>query len=554
MKNIVILGAGTGGALVANTLVRTLDLSEWAITIIDRAKDHVYQPGLLFLPFRLYGYERAEDICRPIADPLPKGAKFVNADITAIDTAARKVQSSGGTFDYDWLVVALGCTGSAEDVEGLVEAGAAGRAHTFYTLDGALRMQEPLEQMDSGKLVLVIADTPIKCPVAPIEFVFLADYFYRKKGRRDRIEITLVTPLTGCFTKPIATEVLSKVAEQKGINIVANFVLAKVDGEKRTISSFSGETLPYDVLTVIAPNVGPPVLTEAGLADESGFALTDPRTLKARKAENVYVIGDNTNVATSKAGSVAHFEAETLVENLLREIEGKKPLPTFDGHSNCFVETGFHKAMLLDFNYDVEPLPGKFPLPAIGPMTLLGESHVNHWGKLMFKWAYWNLLLPGKLSRMPLLTAQMSFMGKDVKRAPQVRRAHTTPVKKLMVSEVITIQRGRPLSEAAVLLTKHRIGGLPVVDVEDRLVGVLSEADFLSALDVHHPRRKKPMGTIVDDLMTDHPITVGEDDTLETAIDRMETRRVKRLVVVDDDQRVKGIISRGDVVRLFATK
>jgi sulfide:quinone oxidoreductase len=553
-KNVLILGAGTAGALVANLLAAKLDPAQWEITVVDRAREHVYQPGLLFLPFRLYGYTRREDVARPIESPLPKAARFVNAEVEAIDTAARTVRTSAGTLDYEWLIVALGCEGRADEVEGLLEAGKAGNAHTFYTLDGALAMQDALERMESGHLVLDIADHPVKCPVAPIEFVFLADYFFRLRNRRDRIKITLVTPLTGCFTKPVATEVLGKLLVEKNIEVVPNFVLASVDGAKRTIKAFDGRSIDYDLLVAIAPNLGPEVLTDAKLADESGYALTDPRTLKARKAERVYVIGDNTNVATSKAGSVAHFEAETLVENLLREMAGEKPLPSFDGHSNCFIETGFKKAMLIDFNYDLEPLPGKFPLPGVGPMTLLGESYLNHWGKLAFRWVYWNMLLPGTLSKVPLLSAKMSFVGKDVKRAPQVRRAHAAKVGQLMSKEVVTIGKGRPLGEAAELLTKHKVSGLPVVDVDGRLVGLISEADFVSALDVRHPARKKPMGTVVDDLMTDHPVTIREDDTLETAIERMEDKRVKRLVVVGDDARVRGVLARRDVLKMYTAK
>jgi len=553
-KNILILGAGTAGALVANTLVRKLDLTQWDVTVVDRASEHVYQPGLLFLPFRLYGYERREDVARPIESPLPASARFVNAEVEAIDTTSRRVQTSAGAIHYEWLIVALGCEGRADEVEGLIDAGKAGNAHTFYTLDGALAMQYALERMESGHLVLDIADHPVKCPVAPIEFVFLADYFFRLRKRRDRIRITLVTPLTGCFTKPVATEVLSGLLVEKNIEVVPNFVLASVDGTKRRITSFDGRSVDYDLLVAIAPNLGPEVLTDAKLADESGYALTDPRTLKARKAEHVYVIGDNTNVATSKAGSVAHFEAETLVENLLREMKGEKPLPSFDGHSNCFIETGFSKAMLLDFNYDLEPLPGKFPLPGVGPMTLLGESRLNHWGKLAFRWVYWNMLLPGRLADVPLLTAKMSFLGKELARAPQVRRAHAAKVGQLMSKEVVTIGTGRPLGEAAELLTRHKVSGLPVVDVDGRLVGLISEADFVSALDVRHPVRRKPMGTIVDDLMTDHPVTIAEDDTLETAIERMENKRVKRLVVVDGEARVRGIISRRDVLKMYTAK
>ena len=306
--------------------------------------------------------------------------------------------------------------------------------HTFYTLDGALAMREAIANMKEGRLVIDICEMPIKCPVAPLEFAFLADYYFTQKGIRDRIEISLVTPYTGAFTKPNANRILSKVAQDKGIQVVPNFATSAVDMAARAIRTFDGRTVEFDLLCAIPPNLGPAVLDESGLGDGAGYGLTDPRTLKSRKAEHIYLLGDNTNVSTSKAGSVAHFEAETVVENLLREIEGKPPLPSFDGHANCFVETGHHKAMLLDFNYDIEPLEGSFPLPYAGPFSLLEESYMNHVGKIAFKWVYWNMLLPGRLPNVPLLPVAHELPGQgpehgaaDPPRARDARRRRDDP-------------------------------------------------------------------------------------------------------------------------------
>jgi sulfide:quinone oxidoreductase len=295
--------------------------------------------------------------------------------------------------------------------------------------------------------------------------------------------------------------------------------------------------------------------------------MTDPRTLKSRKAERIYLLGDNTNVATSKAGSVAHFEAETVVENLLREIDGKPPLQTFDGHANCFVETGRHKAMLLDFNYDIEPLEGTFPLPYAGPFSLLEESHLNHLGKLAFKWVYWNMLLPGHLPNVPLLPAHMSFVGKDANTAPQIRVARAMHVRDVMTKEVVSVRQGTALPAAAELMVAKKVSGLPVIDAEDRLVGILTSADFMSAMNlepgvvanaietlVRKRRARKGMGTIVDDIMTREPITIRADDTLEHAIQRMDKNKIKRLVITDGERRIRGIVSRSDMVKLFAMK
>ena len=566
MKHIVILGAGTGGALTANLLSHRLDLKQWTITVIDRAHLHVYQPGLLFLPFGMYGYRTQEDVVRPIEAPLPPGVKFVAAEVHLIDHARREVRTAEGDFPYDFLVCALGCRTAPEEIENM--AANMGRGvHSFYTLEDALALQAPLAAMTEGRLVVDICEMPIKCPVAPLEFAFLADWHFRERGVRDRIDISLVTPYTGAFTKPNANRILSKVAADKGIRVVPNFATSAVDADRRQIRTYDGRTVDYDLLCAIPPNLGPAVIDGSELGDGAGYALTDPRTLKSRRAERIYLLGDNTNVATSKAGSVAHFEAETVVENLLREIDGKPPLQTFDGHANCFVETGDHKAMLLDFNYDIEPLEGSFPLPLLGPFSLLEESHFNHLGKLAFKWVYWNMLLPGHLPNVPLLPAHMSFLGKDLATTPQVRVARAMHVRDVMSKEVVTVHAGTSLPAAAELMVAKKVSGLPVLDAEDRVVGILTGADFMSAMNiegagianpletlVRKRRARKGMGTIVDDIMTRDPITIRAEDTLEHAVQRMDRNKVKRLVVTDGERRVRGIVSRSDMVKLFAAK
>jgi sulfide:quinone oxidoreductase len=564
MKNIVILGAGTGGVIVANLLRGKLPVAEWAISVIDKGSEHVYQPGLLFLPFKLYGYEDPSRLTRPIEQPLPKGVDFVQAEVEHIDTAAREVRTSTGNYPYDFLVTALGCRIAPDEIDGLAEA-MGNDVFSFYSLDGAPEFQQTLERFEQGRLVINIAEMPIKCPVAPIEFAFLADYYFSKRGIRDKVEIVLSTPYSGAFTKPVANSVLSKVAEEKGIRIVPNFDIESVDGKNKVIRSFEGEELAYDLLCSIPPNIGPAVLDESGIGDGSGYVITDPRTLKARRAELIYALGDNSNVSTSKAGSVAHFEAETVVENILREIGGGKPLPSFDGHANCFIETGYHKAMLLDFNYDVEPLTGSFPLPGVGPLSLLEESYLNHIGKIAFEWVYWHMLLPGHLSKVPLLPAHMSFLGKNAADAPSIRHAAGTILRDVMTTEVISIPQGTPLSEAAKLMDQHHVSGLPVVDVDGALVGILTEGDFLAALNTRHkPRLKylldglfrrhrahKHLGTLVDDLMTRRPITIAQGTTLQHAIEMMDRSGIKRLLVTDDDRRLSGVISRSDLPRLF---
>ncbi len=406
MKKLVILGAGCAGTMVANKLRRKLDAAEWSITIIDKDDQHVYQPGLLFIPFGIY---KADDVVRSRSEFISRGIDFVIDEIVSVDTETQTVETTAGSYDYDKIIVCTGVSLAPEEIPGLME-GWQKTAFDFYTLDGAVNLCRALREFKSGNLVLNIAEFPFKCPVAPLEFVYLADAYFTERGLRDNIEIRLVTPLPGAFTKPKASAFFSQLIESKNIKITASYDLAEVDCENKKIISAAGDEIEFDLLVSIPPNVGARALVKSGIAmDEIGYVKTNNHTLKAEAHENMFVLGDTTTLPTSKAGSVAHFSAEVMVENFIREINGEELKADFDGHANCFIETGFEKAALIDFNYDYEPLPGKFPLPGLGPFSLLGESKANHWGKMMFKWVYWNKLVSGE--EMPL-EAQMSLAGK----------------------------------------------------------------------------------------------------------------------------------------------
>jgi len=339
---------------------------------------------------------------------IPRGVNFVQEEITGVDPQNRVVKTLQGQHEYDWLVVATGCRIMPDEVEGMMDDWH-GNVHDFYTLEGAVALQKKMKYFDSGRMVFNIAELPFKCPVAPLEFIYMADWFFTVNGVRDNIEIELVTPLDGAFTKPVASKALGVVCDQKNIKITTNFDIAQVNAGEKTIESHRGDKVPYDLLVSIPPNFGAQYVIDSEIGDPIGYVNTEQYTLKAKDFDNMYAIGDATNVPTSKAGSVAHYQTATVVENLIREIEGHEPKPTADGHSTCFICTGYEKAILIDFNYEVEPLPGKFPFPGVGPLELLGESHMNYWGKMMFKWVYWNLMMKG--SELPL-EDQLTMAGK----------------------------------------------------------------------------------------------------------------------------------------------
>jgi sulfide:quinone oxidoreductase len=404
MKNLVILGHGTGGTIIATKMRQKLDAT-WQITVIDRDWQHHYQPGWLFVPFGIY---TLADCVKPKINFVPPGINFVLDTITAIDPGKQEVVTKGGRYSYDWLVVGTGCRIKPDEVEGMT-AGWGKNICNFFTPDGAQALYEKWKYFDKGRIVLNVAEVPFKCPVAPLEFVCMADWFFTMNGVRDRVEIELVTPLSGAFTKPTAAAALGELLRQKNIKVTPNFQIAQVNNDQQTIESYTGAEVPYDLLVAIPPNFGQQVIIDSDLGDPMGYIDTDPGTLKAKGFDRMYVIGDATNVPTSKAGSVAHYQADVIARNLKREMDGQEPRPEYDGHSTCFVVTGFEKATLLDFNYKVEPLRGKFPFPGLGPFSLLDESFFNYVGKMMYKWVYFNLMLKG--SDLPLET-QMVMAGK----------------------------------------------------------------------------------------------------------------------------------------------
>jgi len=405
MKRLVILGAGTGGTMIANRMRRRLD-RDWSVTVVDPDPVHLYQPGLLFLPF---GTRNEKRLVRPRARTLRQGIEWLPRTVEAIDPAARSVRIDGDDLAYDFLVIASGTRIRPELTEGLSGEGWRTTAHDFYTLEGALALRDALARFDGGRLVVNIVEMPIKCPVAPLEFLFLADDHFRRRGIRDRVELVYATPLDGAFTRPIAANVLGNMLAERRILVESEFSAAAVDGAKRVVRSWDDRVVPYDLLVSVPTHSGAAFVGASGLGNELDFVPTEPRTLAAKGQERIFALGDATDLPSSKAGSVAHFQSEGLEENLLRAIAGAAPEPCFDGHANCFVESGRRRALLIDFNYDVEPLPGRYPVPWVGPFRLLGESWLNHLGKLAFRWLYWHALLPGRTLPVP---AQMSLKGK----------------------------------------------------------------------------------------------------------------------------------------------
>ena len=379
MKNLIILGAGTAGTMMANHLHHQLQKPDWQISIIDEREEHHYQPGYLFLPFDIYS---PEDIVKTIEEFIPKDVKLLKQKINRIQPTENKIQlENGEELSYDILIVATGAKIAPEETEGMKGTEWQKSVFDFYTFEGALALRNKLRDWQGGKLVIHITEMPIKCPVAPLEFSFLADSFFRHKHMRNKVQITYVTPLSGAFTKPKATKALEHLLQEKNINIESDFAIERVDNERKEIVDYGGRTIPFDILVTVPTNKGDELIARSGMGDDLNYVPTHKATLQSKDYLNIFVLGDASNIPASKAGSVAHFEAEILTDNILRFVKGETLLEEFDGHANCFIETGNGKALLIDFNYTHEPVEGSFPFAGIGPLRLLKESRMNHMGK-----------------------------------------------------------------------------------------------------------------------------------------------------------------------------
>jgi len=386
VKKLVVLGAGT----------------------VDQNETHLYQPGLLFIPFGMYD---EQDVIRERRDFIPWGVELVISQIEGVDTDGQTVSlSNGSKLEYDELIIATGTSPTPSETPGLDGPAWRDTVHDFYTLDGAVALFERLERWDGGRIVMNVMELPYKCPVAPLEFVFLADWHFQQRQMRDRVEIVFATPLSGAFTKPVASAKLGHMLDEKKVAIETDFYPERVDADKGALISYDEREIPFDLLVTVPVNMGASYVGASGLGDELNHVPVDKENFLANGHGNIWALGDAAALPTSKAGSVAHFASEVFAANFLRHLRGLPMLESFDGHANCFIESGFGKGLLIDFNYETEPLPGKFPLPGIGPFSLLGESEANHWGKMMFRWTYWNILLKGKDFPLP---SEMLMAGKE---------------------------------------------------------------------------------------------------------------------------------------------
>lgn len=370
-KHIVIVGGGLAGTIVANGLCRQLGeqlrSGEVRITVIGNTDKHMYQPGLLYVPF---GKIREAELFRDQRKVLDRRVNFHIDAATNIDVDNNRVTcESGKTHDYDYVVLATGSRIRPETIPGMEEG-----AHWFYDLDGARKMREALRDFEGGKIVVNV-NAPHKCPVAPLEITFMLHDFLTQKGVMDKSEITYTYPIGRLHALEPVANWMGPEFDKFGIKSETFFNTKEVDPKKKTITSEEGSTLPYDLLVTIPPHSGSQVILDSDLG-AGGWVPTDKVKLLREGSTNVFVVGDTTNIPISKAGSTAHFEADTIIDNLTSLLTEGHWARDYDGKVFCFVETGLSTGTYVWFDYKTPPNPGP-------------PSQMLHWFKLAYNRLYW---------------------------------------------------------------------------------------------------------------------------------------------------------------------
>src|SRR4030043_2257685 len=313
MKKILIIGAGTAGTMMAVHLSRKLNRKDWNITILDKDDNHYYQPGYLFIPFGIY---TKKDVIRKGAKYIPAGVEYLLAEADEIAYDQNRVKlKDGREIVYDILIIATGTDIHPEETQGMAENGWRENIFDFYTADGAEALGNKMNGFKGGKVAIHVAEMPIKCPVAPLEIAFMSDWYFTEKKMRKDIQIDFVTPLSGAFSKPATAKVMGHLLKERGINMVADFGTEHVEHGK--LVSYDKRTVEYDLLITTPTNMGDALMARSGLGDDLNFVPTNTHTLQAQAKDNIFTLGDATNLPSSKAGSVVYFQAEILTNNIL---------------------------------------------------------------------------------------------------------------------------------------------------------------------------------------------------------------------------------------------
>ena len=378
MKKVVVLGGGVGGTIVANLLAKRFRPEEAEVTLVDKTGKHVYQPGFVYVAF---GRTKPKSLVRDERKLLRKRVRLVIGEAVRIDPAGRKVHLADGTaLAYDRLVIALGARLVPDELPGYAEA-----AHHFYSLEGALKLKEALRAFRGGRIVVTVASVPYKCPPAPSEAACQLDYYYTKRGIRDKVDIRFLSPLSRVFPIETLNPLVERVFADDKIRSTIFFNVESIDTKGQTVTSIEGETVPYDLLVMVPPHRGAKVVEDSGLGDRGGWLPTDKHTLRTKAHADIFGLGDCTDLPVSKAGAAAHFQAKVVADALVSDVRGLPATARYDGRVVCYCDAGRNRGISISFDYEHPPKPPR----SLGLRAWLGKHFLNR--------AYWHLVPTGRV-------------------------------------------------------------------------------------------------------------------------------------------------------------
>ena len=374
MAEIVIVGGGVGGLVAAKRLRRSLGGGH-RVTVIDRARDHVFQPSLLWVAD---GTRRPERLSRPLSRLNRRDVSFRLGAVHGLDLRARRVHLADGEVPYDYLLVAPGAELRPEALPGLSEGG-----RNLYALEGAAGLDADLSRFQGGRLVVLVAAMPFKCPAAPYEAAMLLEARLRNQGVRGRAEVALYTPEPQPMpvAGPLLGAAVRAMLNSRGIAYFPGHTPVAIDPSSRTIRFASGDVASYDLLVFVPPHAAPAFVVEAGLAPAGGWVKVDPKTL-ATPFERVWAVGDVTGIplpngkSLPKAGVFAEGQADVVARNIAALVRGAAPAAEFSGEGACFVEMGGGRAGFATGNFYATPDP---------VVRLKTPGRRWHWAKVLFE-------------------------------------------------------------------------------------------------------------------------------------------------------------------------
>jgi sulfide:quinone oxidoreductase len=368
---ILVVGGGTGGTIVANNLARRLSgeirAGRVKITMLSASDKHMYQPGLLYVAF---GQMMPDELYRNQASLLESSIHFHVDPVEQFELDKNRVRcKSGKIHEYDILVISTGSRIVPDQIPGLLEG-----AETFYSEAGAVKLFKRLREFEGGRIALVVG-VPHKCPIAPVEAIFSLHDFFKARGIRDKVHIKYHYPIGRIHTIEQVAKWAKPHFDRMGIEYETLFNVKEVDVENKVVKSEEGTETAYDLLIAIPPHKGMEVIEMNNLG-QGGWIPTDRHKLTMSGHDNVYVLGDTTNLPVSKTGSAAHFEAEVIADNIASIIKIGAPVRDYDGKVYCFIETGHDSATYAMFNY-------------LNPPDLKEPNKPMHWFKMSYNKMYW---------------------------------------------------------------------------------------------------------------------------------------------------------------------